>query len=139
MSRQVAYFVIPGELPAMNEMIGQNRLNVYAGAALKKRATKWVEGAVKSAGVQEIAEKVDLRCTWYCKNRRKDPDNTASAVKFILDGLVSAGVLENDGWKNVGRISHEFAIDKVAPRVEVGLYRHEKDRETRGKEELWSE
>lgn len=120
--RDVRVVILDGELPAMNELIGKNRLSPYAGATLKKRATEEVKCAALLQGVGPVKKKVGVHCRWFCKNMRKDPDNTASAVKFILDGLVAAGVLENDGWKQIGDISHAFFVDKEAPRVEVGLY-----------------
>ena len=65
--------------------------------------------------------KVDLEFVWYCKNRRKDKDNILVGQKFIIDGLVEAGVIENDGWNEIGDIKHEFARDKNNPRVEVKI------------------
>lgn len=120
--RQLAYLVIPGELPSVNEMVNKNRQSPYAGATLKKRATKRVEDAARASHLGSIKEKVDVHFTWYCPNRRKDPDNISGGAKFILDGLVNAGVLKNDGWSQVGGILHQFSVDRVAPRVEVGLY-----------------
>ena len=39
---------------------------------------------------------------WMEKTTRRDPDNIAAGGrKFILDALVHASILENDGWKNV--------------------------------------
>lgn len=36
------------------------------------------------------------------KDRRKDPDNLLSgAIKCLLDGLVKAGVLPNDGQRQI--------------------------------------
>ncbi len=35
---------------------------------------------------------------------KRDPSNiAAAAAKFIEDGLIKAGVIENDGWKQVLR------------------------------------
>lgn len=50
---------------------------------------------------------------------RRDPDNIAAAVKFIWDGLVEAGVIPNDGWKENGGWSNHFEVDKDNPRIEV--------------------
>ncbi len=67
-------------------------------------------------------KKADFEITFYCKNRRKDKDNMlGGGLKFIFDGLVKAGVIENDGWKQVGRIIPHFEIDKENPRIEVIL------------------
>lgn len=59
--------------------------------------------------------------TWYCKNKRKDKDNIMAGQKFIFDGLQKAGVLSNDGWKQIGDVTHRFEVDKRNPRVEIVL------------------
>lgn len=59
--------------------------------------------------------------TWYCPNKRKDPDNISFAKKFILDGLQVAGVIENDGWKQIAGFSDAFYLDKQNPRVELTI------------------
>ena len=41
--------------------------------------------------------------------------------KFIIDGLVKAGVLKNDGWAQIGDLNHSFEVDKENPRIEVIL------------------
>ena len=57
---------------------------------------------------------------WYSKDIRRDPDNIEHGQKYILDGLVRAGILPNDGIKNVGGGKvHAFFKDKSNPRVEV--------------------
>ena len=54
---------------------------------------------------------VDVIFTWTCRNKRRDPDNIASAgQKILLDALQSAGVLPDDGWNQISRISHRFEI-----------------------------
>ena len=40
---------------------------------------------------------------------------------MILDGLVVAGVIKNDGWGQIGEICHRFTVDKQDPRVEVKI------------------
>src|SRR5690554_3458067 len=63
--------------------------------------------------------RVFLEITWYAKDKRKDPDNIAAAVKFIWDGLVLAGVIPNDGWNENGGWINKFEVDKDNPRIEV--------------------
>ena len=48
-------------------------------------------------------------------------ENLYALQQFILDGLVEAGKLENDGWKQVAGIVHRFEIDRENPRVEIHL------------------
>jgi hypothetical protein len=51
-------------------------------------------------------------------NKKRDPSNfTSGAIKLIEDGLQKAGILKNDGWKNVLGISSYWAVDKSCPGV----------------------
>lgn len=46
-------------------------------------------------------------------NIKRDPSNIiASACKFIEDGLIKAGVIENDGWKQVLGIRPYWILDR---------------------------
>lgn len=110
---------IPDELPDLNTYIRVERGNRYAAAKLKKDATQTVAWIAKR--LPKVTRPVRLEITWHCKNRRKDPDNISFGVKFILDGLMEAGVLENDGWGQIRAISHSFEVDAKNPRIEVVL------------------
>lgn len=114
--------VIPGELTDLNEYIRQERGNKYAGANTKRTETDYVCWTVKQRYKPIRSDKrVRVLFTWFCKNQRKDPDNIAFAKKFILDGLVTAGILEGDGWKYIKGLSDDFEVDKEFPRIEVEI------------------
>ncbi len=83
---------------------------------MKKANTELVTWIAKKVPEKE---RIFLDITWYCKNKRRDPDNIASAVKFIWDGLAEAGVIKNDGWKENGVLTNKFEIDKDNPRIEI--------------------
>jgi Holliday junction resolvase RusA-like endonuclease len=54
-------------------------------------------------------------------SRRRDPDNFCSgASKLVLDALVKARVLPNDGWDGVLSISYSWAVAE-RPSVRVTL------------------
>ena len=53
------------------------------------------------------------------QKQKRDKDNIIAGQKFVLDGLVAAGIIENDGWKQVGNIFHYFEVDSENPRVEI--------------------
>lgn len=46
----------------------------------------------------------DVDVFWYRKDKKHDPDNIYFAIKFILDGLVKAKAIPNDGRKNIRHI-----------------------------------
>ena len=105
--------LIPGEFPGLNEVTAANRTNRFAGATQKRRATETVAQYLEACRIKPLlARRYSWRFTWYCTDRRRDPDNISSACKFVFDGLQKAGVLDNDGWSQVGEISHRFFIDQ---------------------------
>lgn len=112
--------IVPGRLPGLNEMIGAARQNRFGSAKQKHSNTELVAWCAKQAKIPRM-QKASLAITWYEKNRQRDPDNVQSAVKYIWDGLVVAGVLPNDGWQQQGPVSHIMAVDKVNPRVEIEI------------------
>ena len=108
--------VIEGELPSLNEIIDAAKQHYGSYSTMKKANTNAVAWPAKKLPVYEA---VELEVIWYCKNKRKDPDNIAAAVKFIFDGLVKAGRLKNDGWKQNKGWTNKFKVDKENPRVEI--------------------
>jgi Holliday junction resolvase RusA-like endonuclease len=60
-----------------------------------------------------------LKFNWYMPNKKQDPDNISFQKKFVLDGMIKAKFLENDGWKQILGFSDYFDVDKDNPRVEI--------------------
>lgn len=114
------HFTIKGELADINQIVKKSKQHYGSYATLKKNNTALV--ALSARNLPKI-KSADFVITWYSKNRRKDPDNIAGGgTKMLLDGLVKAGKLENDGWKQIKSITHHFKIDKQNPRIEVQIY-----------------
>lgn len=111
-------FTIQGELPDANQVIAASKSHYMRYANLKKENTLLVR---LSASKVSKVKKADFEITWHCKNRRKDKDNIIFGQKFIFDGLVEAGVISNDGWNEIGDVSHKFKVDKENPRIEVSI------------------
>jgi Holliday junction resolvase RusA-like endonuclease len=110
--------IIPGELPSLNEIIKAAKCHYGSYSSMKKKYTSIVN---LSSPKRRIETKVDIYVKWITKNEKKDPDNVAAGIKFILDGLVESGIIVNDTRKYIGKITHEFGIDKENPRIEVDL------------------
>ena len=112
--------VIPGELPDLNQIISASKDRWGSYSSLKKANTQRVAFCTKQATKRKY-KRIDLEITWYCKDKRKDKDDITAGTKFILDGLVEAGIIQNDGWANVGEIRHKFDVDELEPRIEVRI------------------
>lgn len=116
-------FTIWGQLPGLNEFIDANRRNYHAGAKLKKEAQFLVVTAARK-GLKRWRPSGPVWMTyrWYEPNQRRDKDNiSAGGRKIIQDALVEAGVLQNDGWREIRGFTDEFYIDKNEPRIEVEI------------------
>lgn len=113
---------IYGELCDLNRFISANRANKFMGAKIKEEETMRV---AQECMVQRIpaVEKypVQIAFAWYTRTNKKDIDNVGFAKKFVLDGLVHGGVLENDDRKHVARFVEEFHVDMHSPRVDVTI------------------
>lgn len=118
----VQILVIDGILSSMNKVIGANRSNRYIGARLKRDNTEMVAYYCLSQNLKPFKNKIDLEITFKCKDRRTDKDNIISTTKFILDGLVMAGIIKNDGWSEIGNLNYKFDIDKNNPQTIVKMY-----------------
>ena len=83
----------------------------------------WHDGAMwelKQQRVESVKQPVEIHCAFYMKdNRRRDLDG---AISSILDLFVDAGILEDDDWKHVPKISAcVLGIDKSNPHVVVSI------------------
>ena len=115
-------FVIPHELMDLNKFINLQRSNRYAGAKAKKDQTNLCTMYIKRAmanGLKVEQYPITVKFNWVMPNRRKDKDNIAFAKKFLLDSMQEAGLIVNDGWKEIEGFEDTFEVDKDNPRVEI--------------------
>jgi Holliday junction resolvase RusA-like endonuclease len=116
------------ELPTLNEMIKDAKtIDKKTGWSLyddNKRQYTDMAGVQAQMQLKPVAEdlRIKLKIKWFCKDKRKDPDNiSGGGTKYILDGLISAGIIKNDGWREICEIRHLFIYDKEKPRIVVVL------------------
>lgn len=114
--------VIDGQLPNLNDYTSACRTHRQAGAKMKKDAERVITAYIMQQ-LKGISFKNPVRLSfrWYEPNKRRDLDNVCFAKKFILDALVSNGIIIADGWKGVAGFTDEFFIDKELPRIEVDI------------------
>jgi len=114
--------IIDGQLPNLNDYTAACRSHRQVGAKMKKDAEKVISLYIKQQ-LKDVAFKNPVRLSfrWYEPNRKRDLDNVCFAKKFILDALVSNGIIVADGWKGVVGFTDQFFIDKENPRIEVDI------------------
>ena len=54
---------------------------------------------------------------FYPNKRRRDQDNAMGSLKAAYDGIVDAGLVIDDDYEHMNRLSPTFALDLIYPRV----------------------
>lgn len=118
-------FTIPGRLKSYNDVVSANRISGSYGNSVKRAQQEMIAKHIPEGKADVPA---DVRILWVEPNCRRDHDNVASAVKFILDALVEKGTIPDDSPRYILNISHEFRVSRQAPRIEVELIGAEDER-----------
>jgi len=112
---------IPERLPGLNDIIKGAKHSPYVYAKEKRRLTDLV-CLLAMAGLKPVTEPAYVHCHWYEHDLRRDPDNIAAGIKFVLDGLVLAKILPDDNRTWITGLQHTFhPIDRRNPRVVVEI------------------
>lgn len=101
-------FVVDQSLPTLNEIIKASKRHWGTYSAMKKKYNDIVVSAIVGAGCVPATphQRVDVMCTWHENGKKRDPDNVMAGIKFVLDAMVNAGVIENDTRDNIDSITH---------------------------------
>ncbi len=114
------------DIPGFNEIIqaaksfGSHRGNYNGYAKMKRKWDTILCKEIIDAKISPI-DKIFIHMLWCEKNKRRDPDNTAAFIKFILDALQKTGIIKNDNLDYVSGWKNNFIIGENRG-VEVKLY-----------------
>lgn len=110
-------------MPGLNEVVESAKGAGGSGRMYAKLKATWTEAVWARALAARLRpmKRVRLRFEWRERDRRRDPDNVASAKKFVLDGLVSARVIPGDGWAHVAGWDDVFEVVERNPGVAISL------------------
>lgn len=108
-------YIIPALPPSDNRYKG--RKNVWQYREDKKLWEQLVFAYCRPIPPAPIC-RATVMITYYFKTRgRRDPDNYSG--KFILDGLVRCGILQDDSFENIDLVLRCGGYDKNNPRTEI--------------------
>ncbi len=119
-------FFVPGPLPGMNEIIKASKSRYgksFAYSLMKRRWTKAVADSILMYAQGNVPkfDCVQVVFKWAEKNKRRDPDNVSAGRKFVLDGMVKAGLIPNDNWRHVHSWDDHFLVYTPKPGVYVSV------------------
>ena len=106
---------IPGRLPGMNEIIDSSKQLVWRRGKRRlyqyTRDKAFFSGKIADLCVLTRIKPVSaalITVTFKEKRLSRDPDNIIAGIKFILDGLVHAGILKDDSFQYVKGLQFSF-------------------------------
>lgn len=134
-------FFVPGKVPSLNELLDakggtkdKRKLLILRHLPKKgKRVPEWVHAYndIKQSWKRRTIDAIGtpfvrVKACYFGyvvveQEKRRDPSNIcSSAIKFIEDGIVEAGVMRDDGWEQVlGIRVHWIQREKREPGIYV--------------------
>lgn len=99
----------------LNKLIDISRSNKFAAALAKKKATNLAAIEARQQTEAQIICKVHMTYEISYSTETTDMDNLNSCLKPILDGIVKAGIIQDDSLKYIKPLS--FIQYTKAPRA----------------------
>lgn len=117
-----ARLVIDGRMPGMNDWRDAIQLSPHKGNDMCREHTNRARKLALQQRLPKFERPVLITFYWIEPNGRRDLDNIGgSARKWIIDGLVKAGVLNDDGQKWVRGIQEFVAQDPLDPKIVIDI------------------
>ena len=119
---------LPAKVLSPNCTIGTMR-GRFMKAAATKRYRRITREAIENERIETLPwNMASVGASFYWKNKgRHDQDNASASLKAAYDGIVDAGLLEDDDYKHMKREPPVFLVDKENPRVELTITRREEN------------
>ena len=109
-------YIIDGIPPSNNQFLGRNARWEYA--EQKKLWAQWISVCCRPRPKAPLLH-ARVTITYFFKDRRRrDPDNYSG--KFLLDGLVAAGILKDDNFQCVELwLRAKFGCPKAQTQIDI--------------------
>lgn len=125
MNRKTNSFIIHTRLPSLNDYILACRANKYKGASFKNDVEEnigwYIRNALCTGDLHPVKCPIKVHFIWHERTKKRDPDNIASAKKFILDAMQKNGIIPNDNRKYIKGFTDDI-VDDIADYVEVKIF-----------------
>lgn len=109
-------YILDGIPPSNNQFIGRNARWEYQ--EQKKTWAQLISFCCRPRPQAPIAHAQVTITYFFTDRRRRDPDNYSG--KFLLDGLVSAGILKDDSFQCIElHLKANFGCSKAQTQIEV--------------------
>lgn len=97
----------------------------FAKAAAIKKFRRVTKEAIEAECIATVPwKKVLVEATFFYRdNRRRDQDNAMGSLKAVYDGIVDAGLVEDDDQVHMKRAEPKLLVDKKCPRVMLDITR----------------
>lgn len=116
------------QFPTLNDYTKALKKFRLEGQRMKTQYTDDVSYQCKIQKIQPYTQPIQLAFIYYEKRANRDPDNIVFAKKFILDGLVNAGIVPNDTQKYIKKFTDEWVVDNKNTGVLVIIEEWQDDR-----------
>ena len=111
-NKELPYFVIPFQIPGLNEYLSQCNRSPHTGNKMKQDNTMLICNCIRRyLKRKHFDKKIILHYHIYVTDKKHDKDNIFAMVsKCTQDALVRTKVIDNDGWKNIENFTHDFFV-----------------------------
>lgn len=111
--------------PSLNQIIKMSKQGWQVYYKAKKQWTEDISWLAKEKAQELDEAPIDKPVTiiykyYFPTAHKRDPDNFAAGAKFLLDGLVEGGLLEDDDFEHIPNLKMDTPeIDRDNPRTEI--------------------
>lgn len=97
----------------------------FAKAAAAKKYRKMAKIAVEAERIEDMPwQEVEVKAVFYYRHkRRRDQDNAMGSLKAAYDGIVDAGLVIDDDYEHMKRVTPAFELDPYCPRIALTITR----------------
>lgn len=111
-------FEIPGWFASADELFN---MTSSERAAVESENVDFVVRCARMASLLKVRGAVRVSVRWVEPHRGRDLADVSYAKRYVVDGLVKAGIIGNKTSREIVALSDEFGYDRMRPRIIVEI------------------